>query len=514
MNPRCGLISAAMLVCNLSLLSAIPALAQQTQPSSPASPAPAETTAASGALVGLSSGQTLWIAPVDKKIQVIASPDYVLPRKDGFWRVRSETREIPAKGLSAAASSGLQQLWAIPLNKGKNAVAWISKPRPETEEGSAPEEGESLMDAMQRDAAESLKQDITFLGPEYLSLFSTQTVISSGGGTGGSEAYEILQIVDPTQVGARPSASLYVRHVALPISKEMEAKDLEACKDQDANDDSQDEELLSDPQESSFGIQRSQQKWRYRWVLGDSTGALRGFHTECPVSVLPPKSIVGNDLLFPEWASIHAAYPKAQDAFSSPTHDLLLIFALDTLQVAELRDGKISNVLVRLQIEGLPVMVQWATSKYVDAWTRELQPYFDAYSYVAPWERTRANARRKAAAQNLRGIALMRLKKYNDALGEFAGADLTDPLNPEYLNNLGYCYYKTEDFELAVRYLSDALQVAPKRAIAYFNRGDTFVKLQRFAEARKDYAKFLELAPDSKLAPEVRKKLEALPPSK
>jgi tetratricopeptide (TPR) repeat protein len=511
MNPRHGLTAAAMFVCSLTMLSAIPAEAQQTQQSSPVHDPPQETTATSGALVGLSSGQTLWIAPVDKKIQVLASPDYVLPRNVGFWRIRAETRPIPPEELSGAASRGLQQLWAIPLKKGKHAVAWISKPRHDSSEDTLPQAGESTMDAMEREAAESLKQELTFLGPEYLSLYSSQTVISSGGGTGGSEGNEILQILEPAQIGARPSASLYLRGPVLPISDEIRAKDLEACIDPNPKEEIQGEDFLRNAEEVSYGIQRDKQKWSYQWMLGYSSS---GYHNVCPVSVVPPKSIVGPDQLFPEWASIHAAYPDAQDAFSSPTHDLLLVFDQVSLKVAAVRDGKIANVLAQLQIEGRPVMVQWATGKYVDEWTRELLPYFGAYTYVSPSDRAKVDTRRKAAAHNVRGIALMRQKKYDDAANEFAGANLTDPGNPEYLNNLGYSHYKNEDFELAIRYFGEALEFDPRRAIAYANRGDAFVRLQRYVEARKDYAKFLEFAPDAKLAPEVRKKLEALPPSK
>ena len=59
MNPRYGLIAAAMFVCSLTMLAAIPAEAQQTQQSSPVRDPPQEAIATSGALVGLSSGQTL-----------------------------------------------------------------------------------------------------------------------------------------------------------------------------------------------------------------------------------------------------------------------------------------------------------------------------------------------------------------------------------------------------------------------------------------------------------------------
>ena len=41
---------------------------------------------------------------------------------------------------------------------------------------------------------------------------------------------------------------------------------------------------------------------------------------------------------------------------------------------------------------------------------------------------------------------------------------------------------------------------------------DAYAKLNNNASARRDYTKYLELAPDSKAAPEIRKKLEALPP--
>jgi Flp pilus assembly protein TadD len=156
-------------------------------------------------------------------------------------------------------------------------------------------------------------------------------------------------------------------------------------------------------------------------------------------------------------------------------------------------------------------MVQWATGKYVEAWTRELQPYFENYNYVSPSDRQAGKAHREAEAHNARGIAQMRQGKYEAAGGEFSAADLLEPGNAEYLNNLGYASYKDEDYETAVRFLGEAMEVDPKRAIAYLNRGNAFAKLQRYAEARKDYVKFLELAPDSKSAPDVKRKLDAMP---
>ncbi|PYU79730.1 MAG: hypothetical protein DMG50_22885 [Acidobacteria bacterium] len=108
--------------------------------------------------------------------------------------------------------------------------------------------------------------------------------------------------------------------------------------------------------------------------------------------------------------------------------------------------------------------------------------------------------------------------------------------NPLYDNNAGYAYYKAGNYKYSIGSLGMAMRMDPKRAIAYLNRADAFVALHRsgegrqddkdyfrgycvesrnwcIAEARKDYEKYLELAPDSKTAPEVRKKLAALPTS-
>jgi len=110
-------------------------------------------------------------------------------------------------------------------------------------------------------------------------------------------------------------------------------------------------------------------------------------------------------------------------------------------------------------------------------------------------------------------MILMRERKYRDATEAFAKAASLDPSNALYPNNAGFACYKSGDYYFAVEWLGKAIEIDPKRAIAYLNRGDAFAKVNPDDSymARKDYEKFLELAPDSKAAPEVRKKLDALP---
>ncbi len=116
-------------------------------------------------------------------------------------------------------------------------------------------------------------------------------------------------------------------------------------------------------------------------------------------------------------------------------------------------------------------------------------------------------------ALNAHGLELMKQRKYDEAAARFAAAAEIDDENPEYANNAGYAQYRQGNFEIAVLWLNDTIRLDRKRAVAYLNLGDAYAKLNRSGEARQAYTKYLELAPDAKEAPDVKKKLAALPRS-
>ena len=70
-----------------------------------------------------------------------------------------------------------------------------------------------------------------------------------------------------------------------------------------------------------------------------------------------------------------------------------------------------------------------------------------------------------------------------------------------------------QKYDLAVYWLQKTVALDPKRAVAYLNLGNALAKLNRNAEAREAYGKYLELAPDSRSVPDVHRKLAALPPA-
>jgi hypothetical protein len=488
----------------------------------------------SGALVGLSGGQTLWIAPVQGKIRITENQDYVIPRKNGFWRIRLGVNWAQPEGLPARPGYG--RLWSIPLTKGNDAVPWTAPARDKSKSAAAasdsPEDRANPEGSQWKAGSDedSLKQEVTFLGPDYVSFYETETVMSSGGGTGGSEIYRVYEIAGSPSESPNAAAFLLDQETSLRIPENVRSKDLEACIDPKA--DFRDETFLQNVQESTYGIRRNHHRWEYGWLLGYSTGAARGYHTECPVSLTPPKSIVGYDELFPAWKTIQASYPKAEDAFSSPTHDLILLLAKNELIVAPLQEGRVGKPLAQIEIDGKPVMVQWATGKYVDAWTEQLTPYFE--TYVTQAERDLVQSRTMTAPLNDRGMSLMNEGKYEAAAAEFVEASQLDKTcNPHYPANAGYAYYKMGDYSSAIAWIGGAMTCDPKYAVAYLNRADAFVGLYLAnkakpkhddlehccgdlstpcaGDARRDYQRYLDLAPSSNNAAEVKNKIDALP---
>lgn len=299
----------------------------------------------SGALVALNTGQTLWIAPVNGKMQVVALDDYVIPRKDGFWRVRLQPNSLPPEVL------------AVPLGKDKDQV--LQKEKAPTENKTSQDEGQDQSEAETPVESNAVhRQEVRFLSTNYISVYTE------------SEQYEastLLKIWD-----ARPGEnSLVFIEEKTQIPEDVRAKDVKPCVDP-KNEDATYQEYGS--QQASFGIVRGLGSWRYDGVI-----SLRGYSTDCGVSLLPPKSMVAQIDLFPAWKKIKDVYPDAEDAFTSPAHDMLLVFYRNRLMVSPLRQSEVGKPLLRLEVNGKPVMVEWALGRYVDAWTKQLTPYFGVY---------------------------------------------------------------------------------------------------------------------------------------
>lgn len=109
-----------------------------------------------------------------------------------------------------------------------------------------------------------------------------------------------------------------------------------------------------------------------------------------------------------------------------------------------------------------------------------------------------------------KGHAFFKEKNCKDALDEFMAATKINPSNALAANNVGYMYFKLEQYEDAARWFEKTLAIDPLRSIAYANLGEAYLKLNRKDEAKKMMGRYLEFAPKSKYAEDIKQKYGSL----
>jgi tetratricopeptide (TPR) repeat protein len=68
-------------------------------------------------------------------------------------------------------------------------------------------------------------------------------------------------------------------------------------------------------------------------------------------------------------------------------------------------------------------------------------------------------------------------------------------------------YYRLGNNDDAISWYQKTIQVDPRRAVAYVNLADLYYKLDRVADSRPLYEKYLELKPNDTYATTVRARL-------
>ena len=85
-----------------------------------------------------------------------------------------------------------------------------------------------------------------------------------------------------------------------------------------------------------------------------------------------------------------------------------------------------------------------------------------------------------------------------------------NPLQADKEIRIGGFYFKKGSYKAAARRFEEATKWNPGLAEAWVRWGEALEKQRNKTGAREAYAKFVELAPDDKRSPEIRKKLEKL----
>lgn len=90
------------------------------------------------------------------------------------------------------------------------------------------------------------------------------------------------------------------------------------------------------------------------------------------------------------------------------------------------------------------------------------------------------------------------------------GIDATAIKNPDVFFNIGVGFRNKDKPDAAVGYFSKAIAVDPAYVDGYFQRGMTYFGMHKLAEAKADFQKVVELAPDGPQAETAKKVLEQL----
>lgn len=103
--------------------------------------------------------------------------------------------------------------------------------------------------------------------------------------------------------------------------------------------------------------------------------------------------------------------------------------------------------------------------------------------------------RSPAMLHNQAGLALLKERKYEEALQEFSQAVESLPTYGEALNNRGVLYAYSGKYDLAIADFSKAIELDPKLADAYNNRGVAYAYLGEYDRAIADFTKAIEIDP-------------------
>ncbi len=127
---------------------------------------------------------------------------------------------------------------------------------------------------------------------------------------------------------------------------------------------SEEDEVLED---THWTLHRKEGRWAAVLAWHDSA-ACEYF---ADINLMLPKSLTDYDTLQLPWSSLANQIKDLQDAFTSPTGNLLLARTNEGTAVYSLGEGRAGQKLLDLPA-GQIVMVQWALGKYADVWAKEL----------------------------------------------------------------------------------------------------------------------------------------------
>lgn len=103
-----------------------------------------------------------------------------------------------------------------------------------------------------------------------------------------------------------------------------------------------------------------------------------------------------------------------------------------------------------------------------------------------------------ASLYNYLGISYYQTNQLDKALESFIKGTAVPFCNKALLYfNAANTAFAMNDFKLAEKYFTSSIEDDERYTSSYLNRANTRIKLEKYAEAKLDYQKYLELKPDT-----------------
>ncbi|MEI0612113.1 tetratricopeptide repeat protein [Brachyspira pilosicoli] len=96
-----------------------------------------------------------------------------------------------------------------------------------------------------------------------------------------------------------------------------------------------------------------------------------------------------------------------------------------------------------------------------------------------------------------KGVSLLELKQYYDAICNFNKVIELNPNDEESYYNIGNCKFDLKNYEEAIKYFDKVLELNPNNEKAYINRGLSKSNLKMYEEAINDFNKVIGLNPNN-----------------
>ena len=326
-----------------------------------------------GLLLGIGSGETLWITPSqDSEFHIAARKSRLLvPRDDGFWWVGTESRcvleDIREGGVNVESGIWINREEGLFITRaGQQAQIDVEgDPCPSVERKVVKLRNARAKLAANKDSSginnldcATMKRRVTFVSPTVISVeergmlteFCSPAKYYSWG----------INTVNEFETGKRialrsvlPESEWEKFNEHFPVHSEDEIQ----------------EDLSALDADTSWVLNRARDKWSAAFWQDGSIAARGGRDLDYTVAV-PDQFTLDAPLPIP-FESIKVRFPLALEAFASPSGAYVLVREAHSAFLVRVEEGGMSDTMLEFPVEpdqGF-VMVRWASPDEAARWT-------------------------------------------------------------------------------------------------------------------------------------------------